>query len=101
MTDENTGHYLELALPQPKVWLNATQTKSGADEMTVTSYNIAGTSITFTDPAGGQTGSLKLGVEDIGSGLIGWIDVTVSAAGGGVSIPIAMYHYMHNVGSRL
>lgn len=66
----------------PRVYLNTTETKSGANEMTVTSYNLAGTSITFTDPAGGLSGSLKLGVENIRSQTIGWIDVTVNTGAG-------------------
>lgn len=68
----------ELAI-RPRVWLNSTATKTGADEMTVTSYNLDGTSITFSDPSGGQTGSLQLGVENLKTGLIGWIAVTVNA----------------------
>ena len=65
--------------PVPRVWLNTSQTKSGATEMTVTAFNEAGTSVTFTDPAGAPTGSLYLGVENTGTGDIGWIAVTVSA----------------------
>lgn len=64
----------------PRVWLNTQQTKTGADEMTVTAYNEAGTSITFSDPPGGKTGSLFLGVED-NNGNLGWIAVTVNTAG--------------------
>ena len=52
----------------PKVWLNSTATLSGATEMTVTSFNSAGTSITFTDPSGAPTGSLQLGVENRNNG---------------------------------
>jgi len=63
----------------PRVYLNTTETKSGATEMTVTDYNTAGTSITFTDPSGAPTGSLKLGVENTRDQTIGWIDVTVTA----------------------
>ncbi len=65
----------------PRVWLNTTETKVGATEMTVESYSLDGTSITFTDPAGAPTGSLKLGVERTSDGLLGWIDVTVNAGG--------------------
>lgn len=65
----------------PRVWLNTTETKTGATEMTVTAWNTAGTSITFTDPSGAPTGSLKLGVENTTDGTIGWIDVTVNTAG--------------------
>ena len=103
VTDENSGHYLELVKADtdidattatselatypaqvwltPRVYLNATETKAGADEMTVTAANAAGTSITFTDDSGGQTGSLKLGVENQQNSAIAWIDVTVNAAG--------------------
>ena len=63
---------------RPRVWLNTTQSKSGADEMTVTSYNYAGTSITFSDPSGGKTGNLFLGVENLSTGQIGWIPVVVT-----------------------
>ncbi len=100
VSDENCSIYLELrakyiasgtpsitkatlsgaAHVWPRVYLNTTETKAGADEMTVTAANAAGTSITFDDPAGGKTGSLKLGVENAFD-LIGWIDVTVNAAG--------------------
>jgi len=68
----------------PKVWLNTTQTISGATEMTVTAWNLAGTSITFTDPSGPPIGSLYLGVENrnLGGGdsNTGWIAVTVVAS---------------------
>jgi hypothetical protein len=63
----------------PKVWLNTTQTLAGATEMTVTSFNTAGTSITFTDPTGAPTGSLFLGVENRNNGDVGWIAVTVTS----------------------
>ncbi len=75
----------------PRVYLNTTETKTGADEMTVTAANAAGTSITFTDPSGGKTGSLKLGVENA-LDLLGWIDVTVNSAGGGITVPLAFDH---------
>jgi hypothetical protein len=69
----------------PKVWLNSTATLSGATEMTVTAFNAAGTSITFTDPSGPPTGSLWLGVESRNKGggelNTGWIAVTVNATG--------------------
>lgn len=64
--------------PEPRVWLNTGQTKAGATEMTVTAFNLAGTSITFDDPGGAPTGSLFLGVENTGSDEIGWIPVTVN-----------------------
>jgi hypothetical protein len=103
-TDENTSGYIELvwngdidvdatgaaisgdsgtttAYGWPKVYLNATQTTVGADEMTVTAANAAGTSCTFTDPSGGQTGSLQLGVENQSNSSIAWIAVTVNATG--------------------
>lgn len=76
---------------RPRVWLNTTQTKSGATEMTVTAWNSAGTSITFTDPVGPPFGSLQLGVERISDGSLGWIGVTVNSgivsASGTPSIP--------------
>ncbi len=62
----------------PKVYLNTTATKAGADIMTVTAANSAGTSATFTDPAGGKTGSLWLGVENQANDDIAWIGVTVT-----------------------
>jgi len=66
----------------PKVWLNTTQVLSGATEMTVTAFNGAGTSITFSDPIGAPTGSLFLGVENLNAGggdsNTGWIAVTVN-----------------------
>lgn len=67
----------------PRVYLNTSQTLSGATEMTVTAYNLAGTSITFSDPAGAPTGALFLGVENVnlggGDSNTGWIAVTVNA----------------------
>ena len=67
----------------PKVYLNTSQTLSGATELTVTAYNAAGTSITFDDPVGAPTGALFLGVENnnLGGGdsNTGWIAVTVNA----------------------
>jgi len=80
-----TTTYNQTVQQAPRVWLNATQTKTGADEMTVTSWNTAGTSITFSDPSGGQTGSLQLGVENTASGQLGWIAVTVTASGTNVT----------------
>ena len=74
------GEQTPVRTQDPKVWLNTTETKSGANEMTVTAFNTAGTSVTFTDPAGGLTGSLKLGVENTATGDIGWIDVTVGVS---------------------
>lgn len=62
----------------PSVWLNTSPTKVGADRMTVTNYLLDGTSITFTDPVGGHTGSLWLGVENPINNDIAWIAVTVS-----------------------
>jgi len=62
---------------RPRVWLNATETKSGATEMTVTAWSHTGDSITFTDPVGAPTGSLFLGVENVRNNDIGWIAVTV------------------------
>jgi hypothetical protein len=75
---------------RPRVWLNTTQTKAGATEMTVTAWNSAGTSITFTDPVGAPFGSLYLGVENVRNSDIGWIAVTVGgleSASAAVSIP--------------
>ena len=102
-TDENCSIFIEILVPQPnvasgtpsitavtatgaallfpRVFLNTTETKAGATEMTVTAANAAGTSATFTDPSGAPTGSLKLGLENPVSDLIGWIDVTVNAGG--------------------
>lgn len=65
----------------PRVYLNTTQTLGGATEMTVTAHNIAGTSITFTDPVGAPTGALFLGVENRANGDVGWIAVTVNSTG--------------------
>ena len=65
----------------PRVWLNATQTKSGAEECTVTAWNAAGTSVTVTIPGSATTGSRQLGVENTETGEIGWIAVTVNASG--------------------
>jgi len=62
----------------PRVYLNTSETLIGATEMTVTSFNAAGTSITFTDPVGSPTGSVFLGVENTSTGLVGWIAVTVN-----------------------
>ena len=66
----------------PRVWLNATETLSGATQMTLTAYNLAGTSATFTDPVGAPTGALFLGVENQerggGEANTGWIAVTVN-----------------------
>ena len=75
----------------PKVWLNTSESKSGADQMTVVSANEAGTQVVFDDPSGGKTGSLYLGVERY-DGEIGWIAVNVGEAGnitayGGASLP--------------
>jgi len=63
---------------QPNVYLNTSETLTGATEMTVTSYNLAGTSITFDDPAGAPTGSVSLGVQNMANGAVGWISVTVN-----------------------
>ena len=63
----------------PRVYLNTSQTKSGATEMTVTASNAAGTSATFTDPEGAPTGALFLGVERQSDDDIGWIAVTVNS----------------------
>lgn len=65
----------------PKVYLNTTQTLSGATELPVTAYNLAGTSITFNDPIGAPIGALFLGVENRNNGGVGWIAVTVNAVG--------------------
>ena len=77
----------------PRVYLNTTETKSGATEMTVTAANAAGTSITFTDPAGAPTGSLKLGVERQDNDQIGWIDVTVNTAGADLIQPPLVHSF--------
>ena len=74
------------AIP-PRVWLNSTQSLSGATEMTVTAYS--DTEITFTDPSGPPTGSLFIGVER-SDGQVGWLAVTVNdstkTASGAVTI---------------
>ncbi len=61
----------------PRVYLNTSETKAGATEMTVTAANAAGTSITFTDPEGAPIGALFLGVERQRDDKIAWIAVTV------------------------
>ena len=67
----------------PRVWLNSTPDLTGSPTaMTVTSYNDAGTSITFSDPSGAPTGSLYLIVENVSTGEIGSIAVTVTETGG-------------------
>lgn len=71
----------------PKVYLNTTETLSGATEMSVVSVETDGTGITFNDDAGAPTGSLFLGVENRVNGDVGWIPVTVAAAIG----PIVLF----------
>ncbi len=115
VTDENAGHYIEIVKGDtdisaslatielatypaqvwltPRVYLNTTETKTGADEMEVTSANAAGTSITFTDPSGGQTGSLKLGVENQQNSAIAWIAVTVNAGAVGLIEPPLLHSF--------
>ena len=77
-----TGTSSLTTLRAPRVWLNSTQSLSGATAMTVTAWS--DTSITFTDPAGAPTGSLFLGVENMqdggGEANTGWIAVTVNNA---------------------
>jgi len=74
-----------VAKKAPFVWLNSSPLLSGATKMTVTDFNQAGTSVTFTDPSGAPTGSLYLGVENRNAGggesNTGWIAVTVTATG--------------------
>jgi hypothetical protein len=63
----------------PRVYLNTTQTKAGATELAVQSYNDAGTSLTFNDPQGtGPTGSAFLGIENTSTRFIDWQAVTVN-----------------------
>ena len=66
----------------PKVYLNTTETLVGATEMTISSVDIDGTSITFDDSVGPPVGSLFLGVENRVNGDVGWIAVTVTEAVG-------------------
>ena len=77
-----TGTSSLTTLRAPRVWLNSTQTLSGATAMQVTAWS--DTSITFTDPSGAPTGSLFLGVENMqdggGEANTGWIAVTVNNA---------------------
>ena len=65
----------------PRVYLNSTETLTGATEMIVQSVAADGTSITFNDPVGSPTGSLFLGVENRSNGDVGWTPVIVSANG--------------------
>jgi hypothetical protein len=69
----------------PRVYLNTTQTLTGATELTVTSASADGTSITFDDPLGPPTGALFLGVENQNNGEVGWIAVTVTTSGADVT----------------
>ena len=62
----------------PRVYLNTTQTKAGATELPVQSFNDAGTSLTFNDPQGAPTGSLFLGIENTSTRFIDWQAVTVN-----------------------
>lgn len=66
----------------PKVWLNTSETLIGATEMTISSVDIDGTSITFDDSVGPPVGSLFLGVENRANGDVGWIAVTVTESVG-------------------
>jgi len=65
----------------PRVFLNTTPVLGGATEMVVTASSADGTSVTFDDAVGAPTGALWLGVQNQGTGLTGWIEVTVNAAG--------------------
>lgn len=72
----------------PRVWLNTTQTKVGATELAVQSYNDAGTSLTFNDPQGtGPTGSAFLGIENTSTRFIDWQAVTVNTGPIGSGTP--------------
>lgn len=81
--------YPATALQAPRVYLNTIEDLAGATEMTVASYNEAGTSITFDDAEGAPTGALFLGVQNVRSGLVDWIGVTVAAAGTVISATTA------------
>ena len=62
----------------PKVYLNTVAEFDGNEvEQTVTDFNAAGTSITFTDGAG-PTGSVYLAVENRESGDFDWQPITVN-----------------------
>ena len=72
----------------PRVYLNTTQTKVGATELAVQSYNDAGTSLTFNDPQGtGPTGSVFLGIENTSTHFIDWQAVTVNTGPTGSGTP--------------
>jgi hypothetical protein len=72
----------------PRVYLNTTQTKAGATELAVQSYNDAGTSLTFNDPQGtGPTGSAFLGIENTSTHFIDWQAVTVNTGPIGSGTP--------------
>lgn len=72
----------------PRVYLNTTQTKVGATELAVQSYNDAGTSLTFNDPQGtGPTGSAFLGIENTSTHFIDWQAVTVNTGPIGSGTP--------------
>lgn len=72
----------------PRVYLNTTQTKVGATELAVQSYNDAGTSLTFNDPQGtGPTGSVFLGIENTSTHFIDWQAVTVNTGPIGSGTP--------------
>lgn len=78
----NLTTYQSFVQLAPRVWLNTSQSLSGATEMTVQGWSTDGTSITFDDPVGSPTGSgLWLGVENTSTGGIGWIQVTVTTGG--------------------
>lgn len=62
----------------PRVYLNTTQTKAGATELPLVSYNDAGTSLTFQDPLGPPYGPLFLGIENTSTHFIDWQAVTVT-----------------------
>ena len=68
----------------PKAHLNATATLSGATELTVTSFNSAGTQVTFDDAVGAPTGTQQFGIENrnLGGGdaNTGWIEVVISSS---------------------
>lgn len=70
----------------PKVWLNTSQTLSGATEMTISSVQADGTGITFDDSVGPPTGSIFLGVENRVNGDVGWIAVTITERTGPVIV---------------
>lgn len=84
----NLVEYAATVLQAPRVYLNTSQTLTGATELTVTSYAVDGTSVTFDDAAGAPTGSLFLGVQNTRNAQVGWIAVTVTGGDTNVSASV-------------